>query len=163
MQASTLAGHTIKKDGLFVVDVDVHIHETPAALAPYCEMPWRKTLEHLATVPARYLDIPGFAPNIGLWPTFPQGGGDRRNTVTSAAQMRQDLDDLGVDVGIWWYADHPSHYRGDGLPATVEKGNFWLDARARGLADVCSYSLNRSARGFAQPDGRQHVTGEVGI
>jgi creatinine amidohydrolase len=44
------------------------------------------------------------------------------------------LRDMSVDVGIWWYADHPSHYRGDGLPATVEKGNFWLDARARGLA-----------------------------
>jgi hypothetical protein len=41
-----------------VVDLDVHIHETPAALAPYCEMPWRKSLEHLSTVPHRYLDIP---------------------------------------------------------------------------------------------------------
>jgi creatinine amidohydrolase len=44
------------------------------------------------------------------------------------------LRDLNIDVGVWWYADHPSHYRGDGIPATVEKGNFWLDARARGLA-----------------------------
>jgi creatinine amidohydrolase len=46
----------------------------------------------------------------------------------------QALRDLNIDVGIWWYADHPSHYRGDGIPATAEKGNFWLDARARGLA-----------------------------
>ena len=96
MQSSTLTGHTLKKDGMLVVDVDVHAHETPAALAPYCEMPWRKTLEHLSTLPARYLDIPGFAPSIGLVPSFPQSGGDRRTTVTSAAQMRQDLDDLGV-------------------------------------------------------------------
>lgn len=44
------------------------------------------------------------------------------------------LRDMNVDVGVWWYADHPSHYRGDGVPATAEKGNFWLDARARGLA-----------------------------
>ena len=42
----------------------------------------------------------------------------------------QHLRDLNIDVGVWWY----SHYRGDGIPATVEKGNFWLDARARGLA-----------------------------
>jgi creatinine amidohydrolase len=46
----------------------------------------------------------------------------------------QALRDLNIDVGIWWYADHPSHYRGDGIPATAEKGNFWLDTRARGLA-----------------------------
>ena len=46
------------------------------------------------------------------------------------------LRDLGVDVGIWWYADHPSHYRGDGSPATAEKGNRWLDARARAFAKV---------------------------
>ena len=46
----------------------------------------------------------------------------------------QDLRDLNIDVGVWWYADYPSHYCGDGIPATPEKGNFWLDARARGLA-----------------------------
>jgi len=44
------------------------------------------------------------------------------------------LRDLNVDIGIWWYADHPSHYCGDGIPATAEKGNIWLDARARELA-----------------------------
>ena len=46
------------------------------------------------------------------------------------------LRDLGVDVGIWWYADYPSHYCGDGIPATMEKGNLWLDARARAFAKV---------------------------
>lgn len=46
----------------------------------------------------------------------------------------QHLRDLNIDVGVWWYADHPSHYRGDGIPATAEKGNVWLNARARGLA-----------------------------
>lgn len=46
----------------------------------------------------------------------------------------QHLRDLGVMTGIWWYGDHPTHYRGDGVPATAEKGNTWLDARARSLA-----------------------------
>ncbi len=46
----------------------------------------------------------------------------------------QHLRDLNIDMGVWWYADHPSHYRGDGIPSTAEKGNAWLDARARGLA-----------------------------
>jgi creatinine amidohydrolase len=48
----------------------------------------------------------------------------------------QHLRDMNVDVGVWWYADYPSHYCGDGIPATAEKGNFWLDGRARGLAQV---------------------------
>jgi creatinine amidohydrolase len=48
----------------------------------------------------------------------------------------QHLRDLGVDVGIWWYADYPSHYCGDGTPANAEKGNRWLDARARAFAKV---------------------------
>ncbi len=46
------------------------------------------------------------------------------------------LRDSGVDTGIWWYADHPTHYRGDGSPATAEKGERLLAARARALAGV---------------------------
>ncbi len=46
------------------------------------------------------------------------------------------LRDLGVDMGIWWYADHPSHYCGDGTFGTAEKGDRWLAARARALANV---------------------------
>ena len=42
------------------------------------------------------------------------------------------LRDLGVDMGIWWYADYPSHYCGDGSYGTVEKGNRWLDAEGCG-------------------------------
>jgi creatinine amidohydrolase len=44
------------------------------------------------------------------------------------------LRDLGVDMGIWWYADHPSHYCGDGSFGSTEKGHRWLEARARSLA-----------------------------
>ena len=46
------------------------------------------------------------------------------------------LRELGIDTGIWWYADHPTHYRGDGSPATAEKGDRYLDARARALAQA---------------------------
>jgi creatinine amidohydrolase len=44
------------------------------------------------------------------------------------------LRELGIDTGVWWYADHPTHYRGDGSPATAEKGDCYLAARARALA-----------------------------
>jgi creatinine amidohydrolase len=46
------------------------------------------------------------------------------------------LRDLGVDTGIWWYADHPTHYRGDGRPATAEKGHRGLDVLAQALARI---------------------------
>lgn len=46
----------------------------------------------------------------------------------------KNLRDLGIDTGIWWYADHPTHYCGDGTPATVEKGERLLAARAAALA-----------------------------
>ena len=46
------------------------------------------------------------------------------------------LRDVGVRSGIWWYADHPTHYRGDGSPATAEKGNVFLAARAKALANA---------------------------
>ena len=44
------------------------------------------------------------------------------------------LNESGVYTGIWWYADHPTHYRGDGRPATAEKGQRLLDAYAQALA-----------------------------
>ena len=48
----------------------------------------------------------------------------------------QALRDLGVSTGIWWYADHPTHYRGDDRTrtASAEKGERWLAASARALA-----------------------------
>jgi predicted TIM-barrel fold metal-dependent hydrolase len=84
---------------LTVVDCDVHIYETPAALAPHCAQPWRRTLEYFATLPATYLGGPGFAPYLDAWPDFPPGS-TRTGAVATPAQMRTDLDDLGVDVGI---------------------------------------------------------------
>ncbi len=46
------------------------------------------------------------------------------------------LRDLGTGLGIWWYADHPTHYRGDGIPATAEKGEYFFTARAKTLANA---------------------------
>jgi creatinine amidohydrolase len=46
------------------------------------------------------------------------------------------LNEAGVYTGIWWYADHPTHYRGDARPATAEKGQRLLDAYAQALAKI---------------------------
>ena len=44
------------------------------------------------------------------------------------------LSDQNVYTGIWWYADHPTHYCGDGRPATAQKGEAWFVDRSRSLA-----------------------------
>ncbi|MDQ3793501.1 MAG: amidohydrolase, partial [Actinomycetota bacterium] len=49
-------------EDILVVDADVHVHESPAELIPYCEMPWRVALENIKDVQEFYLDIPGFSP-----------------------------------------------------------------------------------------------------
>lgn len=84
---------------VLVVDCDVHISDTPQALAPYCEMPWRKSLEVLSNVPQRYLDIPGYAAGLGrLSAPFP--GGVATRSLTSPQQAREELSEIQVDIGI---------------------------------------------------------------
>ena len=88
---------------MFTVDTDIHANDTPAELAPYCDEPWRVSLETLASVPSRYLDVPGFAPAMRLDPPIP-GQHDYRS-VHTPAQMQQELTKLGIDIGIL-FPDH---------------------------------------------------------
>jgi len=44
------------------------------------------------------------------------------------------LRDRDIYTGIWWYADNPTHYNGDGRPATAQKGEAWFVDRSRALA-----------------------------
>lgn len=81
-----------------IVDADVHVSDTPGALAPYCDQPWRRSLEALAHTPLRYLDIPGFAPSLKLDPPIP--GGHAGRSVKTAAEMREGLSMLGIDIGV---------------------------------------------------------------
>jgi creatinine amidohydrolase len=70
-----------------------------------------------------------------------------RPDLVRADQLRSDdegmplerlktLRDSGISTGIWWYADHPTHYRGDGSLATAAKGENELNARAHALASA---------------------------
>lgn len=54
------------------------------ALAPYCDMPWRLSLEHIeANEPVGHLDIPGFSPgNAAYEARFPSGHGATRGIPT---------------------------------------------------------------------------------
>ncbi|CAN5641989.1 amidohydrolase family protein [soil metagenome] len=94
-----------KLEDILVVDCDVHVHESPGELAPYCDMPWRKALENVADVDEYYLDIPGFSPGTAaLEAKFPSGHEGRR-MVHTPEQMREELDDISVDIGIL-FPDH---------------------------------------------------------
>jgi creatinine amidohydrolase len=70
------------------------------------------------------------------------------------------LRDLGVYTGIWWYADHPTHYRGDGRPASAEKGQQVLDSYAHALVRVIRAIKNDQETRRLQDEffakGRQH-------
>jgi predicted TIM-barrel fold metal-dependent hydrolase len=123
---------------LAIVDVDVHIHDSPGALAPHCEEPWRKLLEHLDTLPGHYLSIPQFAPFSNPWPNWPQGlaSASRRSTVSTATQMRADLDDLGVRIGVLFPDNLLLHalLRGTDFPLAVARAyNRWLTSEWLGL------------------------------
>lgn len=90
---------TNKPSGMRIVDVDIHVNDPPQALAPYCAMPWKKSLELLANARHGYVDIPGYAPGgLKLDPPIP--GGHKRRAVNTAKEMREELDLLGIDDGI---------------------------------------------------------------
>src|SRR5690606_41082050 len=86
------------KDGMVVVDCDVHINDLPQFLAPHCVMPWRKSLEMLGKTPQRYLDIPGYSPGFKQYPPIP--GGQPTRSVNTAADLRRELDAIDIDYGI---------------------------------------------------------------
>ncbi|MFN8593519.1 MAG: amidohydrolase family protein [Thermomicrobiales bacterium] len=88
---------------LVVVDADVHVNDTPGALAPYCDMPWRLSLQDLDGASYPYLQIPGFAPNLRLDP--PIHGSHASRSVNTAAEMRGALSDLEIDIGLL-FPDH---------------------------------------------------------
>ena len=88
---------------MFIVDADVHVNDTPGALAPYCDQPWRLSLEELGRHEWGYLDVPGFAPSLKLDP--PILGGHPVRGVGTAAQMRSELTELGIDAAVL-FPDH---------------------------------------------------------
>ncbi len=98
MATSVTLPERLKVQDMIVVDADVHVNDTPAELAPFCEMPWRRSLELIAEGPTKYLDIAGFAPKLGLDPPIP--GQHAARSVHTPAQMRADLSGLGVDIGV---------------------------------------------------------------
>jgi creatinine amidohydrolase len=51
-----------------------------------------------------------------------------------ARNRLQALREAGVQTGIWWYADHPTHYQGDAGLATRDAGEQLLETMAEAVA-----------------------------
>src|SRR5579884_1856554 len=91
-------------EDVLVIDADVHAHERPEELVPFCDPEWREPLANVAKVPARYLNQPAIGPAQPY--TLPGSalpsprGKAREEIVWDAAQMRRELDALNIDVGI---------------------------------------------------------------
>lgn len=82
-----------------VFDCDVHIHETPGDLAPFCEEPWRRALAGEAPK-ARVHDVPGYSPLTQLDPPWGDAPVHEPYVVRTANQLRADLDRRGVDSAL---------------------------------------------------------------
>jgi predicted TIM-barrel fold metal-dependent hydrolase len=92
------AARAARWEDLLIVDVDLHGHETPEALAKYTPLPWRHAVENLIGVPERYLDLPGLSPRAEYMAPFP--GGIETRAVLDAEQMVDELGRLSIDVGV---------------------------------------------------------------
>jgi predicted TIM-barrel fold metal-dependent hydrolase len=94
-------------DDYLIVDTDVHVHEMPADLIPYCDMPWRVSLEAIAGNAQKYLeigylDVPSFSPGASgssFGPVWPSSHEANRTVLTPKA-MREELSRISVDIGI---------------------------------------------------------------
>ena len=51
-----------------------------------------------------------------------------------ALKRLQELREVGVRTGMWWYADYPTHYAGNAGPATAEAGDLILEKMAQYVA-----------------------------
>jgi uncharacterized protein len=91
---------------LLIVDADVHVHESPVALAPYIDPPWDVALRAVADVPERYLDIPGFSPGGDgtLTARFPTSH-EAARMVHTPEQMVAELRALDIDLAVL-FPDH---------------------------------------------------------
>lgn len=90
----TIRGANGQAVSVRIIDTDVHIQDVPQEWAPYCDMPWRRSLEKNDQIAVGMFD---FGPQH-LDPTFP--GGQPRRDVFTPEQMREELNNLGIDIGV---------------------------------------------------------------
>jgi predicted TIM-barrel fold metal-dependent hydrolase len=94
-----------------VIDVDVHLHEDYAALAPFAEGLLQRTLAEYRQ-PERWLDVPGLSPLTVFEPPLGEDPQREPPVLRSPAAARARLDQLGVSAAVLF----PSRLLFVGLP-----------------------------------------------
>ncbi len=162
-------GRRERLEDILIVDCDVHVHESPKELAPYCDMPWRKALENISDVEEYYLDIPGFSPGMTWYEARFPSGHEGRRMVHTAQQMREELSEIHVDIGIL-FPDHllklAAITQDDYAAALARAYNAWLlekwcslEAGLLGCVIACPQDPEDAAREIERYAGEPEIVG----
>jgi creatinine amidohydrolase len=108
-------------------DYVVYAVETRPTGAPQSEVPWPAERDGHAG-PGETSMVLAVRPDLVRMELVP------KEDEGAALGRLDELGKLGVTPGIWWYADHPTHYAGDASYATAEVGERLIDARAQAVA-----------------------------
>jgi creatinine amidohydrolase len=98
---------------------------TPQARA---EVPWERADDGHAG-PGETSQMLALRPDLVNMDLIKDGEGRARNRLKA-------LGEAGVLTGIWWYADHPTHYQGDASHATATAGNQIIEVKAQFVAQA---------------------------
>jgi creatinine amidohydrolase len=101
----------------------------PIMVGGETEKPWPREVDGHAG-PGETSQMLALRPDLVHMDRVPtDGDGEARNRLKA-------LRDAGVQTGIWWYADYPTHYSGDASYATADAGNAILDVQAKFVANA---------------------------
>lgn len=76
-----------------VIDVDLHLNESSAQLARYCDLPWRRVLAELDDIPPPWGMTGSLYPRIGGLPTAPP-------PARTPADLLERMAELGIDAAV---------------------------------------------------------------
>jgi creatinine amidohydrolase len=97
------------------------------AMGGQVELPWDRATDGHAG-PGETSMILKIRPDLVRMDRIPDDG------EGTALNRLQALREAGVQTGIWWYADHPTHYSGDARTATADAGDRLLEAMSQAVA-----------------------------
>ena len=97
------------------------------AMGGQVDLPWDRATDGHAG-PGETSMILKIRPDLVLMDQIPAN--DEGKTLNRLQALRE----AGVQTGIWWYADHPTHYASDARTATDDAGDRLLGAMAHAVA-----------------------------
>ena len=73
---------------------------------------------------------------VGIRADLVQRGRVPTDGEGDALERTAHLRDKGVQTGIWWYGDHPTHYAGDAAKSTAETGEQLISGAVQNLVEA---------------------------